>query len=123
MSDLNIDLGDQINKLKERRKELLALRVSPPGPTPDDKERQRQEIDEQLVIFLERITALERIQDDLKASQITVKEVTEQEKAETETAMAALSHSIQKEQGFDAIMNGVEGVLDAAETIAATARG
>jgi hypothetical protein len=122
MSDLYIDLEDQINELWDRRRELLAIRVSPPGPTPDDKGRQRIAIDATMVTFLDKITALERMEDDRKASQITVKALTDKQKADAEMAMAALSRSIQKEQGFDAIMNGVQGVLAAADTITQTAK-
>lgn len=122
MSDLYIDLKDQIEELWERRRELLAIRVSPPGPSANEKQDQRQRIDEEAISILEKITALERIEDDLKASQITVTGLTEDQKAKAERAMAALSQSIQKEQAFDAMMKTVEGLLSAADTINSTAK-
>ncbi len=121
MSDLYIDLKDQIDELWARRNELLAIRISPPGPTADDKTEQRQEIDEQVITFLEKITALEQIQDDQKAAQVVVRGVTDAEATAAHDAMIRLSHVIQKEQTFDAIMNDVQGLFAAADTIASTA--
>ncbi|HEY0550450.1 MAG TPA: hypothetical protein VGF13_12680 [Verrucomicrobiae bacterium] len=121
MSDLNIDLKAQIDELKNRRSELLAIREAPPGPTPDEAREQRKTISVKELVLLEKITALERIQDDLGA-QITVTGLTEEQKTKAEKAMTALSKSIQKEQAFDAMMKAVEGLLTAADTIHSTAK-
>jgi len=120
MSDLDIDLSAQIDALKERRKELLGIRVSPPGPSADDKRIQRQVIDEKAIILLEKITALERIKDDRQSSQIIVRGLTDQERMDAEQALSRLGRVVQKEQTFDALMNTVNGLLRAADTLATT---
>jgi pyruvate dehydrogenase complex dehydrogenase (E1) component len=122
MSDLEIDLAAQIDALWARRRELLALRISPPGPTADDKEKQRQDIDEQVATFLAKITALERIEDDKKASQVVVPALSDEQKTAAEDAMTALNRSLQKVQAFDAIMADVQGLFAAADTVISTAR-
>jgi hypothetical protein len=123
MSDpIAIDLAAQIEELWKRRRELLRIRVSPPGPSADDKRIQRQIIDEQAIILLEKITALERIEDDRQASQIVVAGLTEQDRASAVQAMKALSRAVQQEQAFDALLDSVAALFRAADTLAAVSR-
>ena len=122
MSDLDIDLSAQIDALKARRKDLLDMRVSPPGPSADDKRIQRQVIDEKAIILLEKITALERIKDDRQSAQIVVRGLTDQERTDAEQAISRLGRVVQKEQAFDALMNAVNGLFRAADTLATTAQ-
>jgi hypothetical protein len=122
MSDLDLDLSSQIDALKERRKELLGMRVSPPGPSADDKRIQRQVIDEKVIILLEKVTVLERIKDDRQSARIAVRGLTDQEKMDVEQAMARLGRVVEKEQTFEALLNAINGLFRAADTLATTAQ-
>jgi CHASE3 domain sensor protein len=117
MSDLLINLDEEINKLRSRCGELDKLYGDPPGPTQEDIINQMDKIVFWIGEINQKVTALERIKANKAAAQITVRGLTSEEIDRAQKAMSALNKVIQKAQTFNQILTTVTAILNGANTV------
>ncbi len=117
MSNLKINLGEEINRLNQLYRDLEILKVDPPGDTADEKSEQREKIATWLKKTNAEILSLNRILDDLEASEVTVPDLTSEEYNKINQALLALHKVIQREQTFNEIILTVTAILEGTNTL------
>lgn len=117
MSDISFNLDDQIANIIKRREELNECWIDPPGPTPDEKSVQRDEIEVWRSQLTEERTSLERIRANRDAAEVIVRAPTDAERNRIETALKDLNRVIQRTQTFIKITENVTAILNAIGSI------
>ena len=121
MTDQKVDLAEMISQLKSRREELAELWRHPPGENLEEKERNIREIEDMMACLNEKILILQDILNNQQASQIIIRGLTQEEKDQMNQALAALSRPIQRDQGFQVIMETLTTIFQGIELIATRA--
>ena len=112
-----IDLEEEINQLHKRWDELNELWVNPPGPSPNDKTNQRNQILLWMSQINEKLVSLGRIKANNKSSKVIVNQLTDDKITSMKSAMVDLSKAIKQEQVFANILGTVTTILTAADTL------